>query len=278
VVLAVCLARAGAADETTWCNSFVDSLPYTITAQGHYCLRKNLSTAITTGAAVDIQSDFVTLDLNGFKIGGGAAGLDTATVGVTSTDRKNVIVRNGNIRGFRIAVSLGDVAGASQGNIVENIQADENTLGGILVAGRGNLVKGCRIVSTGNATIDTTSGRATYGIVAVGDLNEIVDNSVQETIPTALTGDGSAHGIWVEGGLGTSIRDNRVGNAVTGTDSYGIHVGTAALGVQVTGNVIFFQEFGIFYEGGSTGTYRNNLLRATVTSYTGGTDGLLNYP
>ena len=45
------------------------TLPFTITAQGSYCLVRNLSTAQTTGAAITIATDFVVLDMKGFKIG-----------------------------------------------------------------------------------------------------------------------------------------------------------------------------------------------------------------
>ena len=60
----------------------IATLPYTITAQGRYCLSTNLSTAITSGAAITINSDFVVLDLRGFKIGGGSAGPGTLAHGV----------------------------------------------------------------------------------------------------------------------------------------------------------------------------------------------------
>jgi len=69
IVLAALMGLAGtaAADETTFCNFFITTLPYTITTQGHYCLQQNLSTAITSGAAITISVDYVVLDLNNFK-------------------------------------------------------------------------------------------------------------------------------------------------------------------------------------------------------------------
>ena len=94
------------ADETTFCNAFITSLPYTITTQGHYCFNRNLSTAITAGAAITINSDFVVLDLNNFKPGGGSAGPATTATGVYASNRSNITIRNGNIRGFAFGISL----------------------------------------------------------------------------------------------------------------------------------------------------------------------------
>jgi hypothetical protein len=89
----------------------IDSLPYTITRQGSYCLVRNLSTPQATGNAITIASDFVTLDLKGFKVGGGAAGPGTEANGVYALNRRNITIRRGNIRGFRRAVFLEDSSG-----------------------------------------------------------------------------------------------------------------------------------------------------------------------
>jgi hypothetical protein len=45
------------ADETTYCNFYIRSLPYTITTRGHYCFDRNLSTAQTSGNAITINSE-----------------------------------------------------------------------------------------------------------------------------------------------------------------------------------------------------------------------------
>src|SRR5438552_5267849 len=90
VLLAVAVfAPSLMADETTFCNAYITTLPYTISAQGHYCLDRNLSTAMTSGAAITIAVDFVVLDLNNFKIGGGSAGAGTLTKGVYANNHSN---------------------------------------------------------------------------------------------------------------------------------------------------------------------------------------------
>lgn len=142
------------ADETTLCNTYITSLPHTIAAQGHYCFSRNLSTAITAGAAITINTDFVVLDLNNFKLGGGAAGPATETVGILGVNRNNITVRNGNIRGFLVGIRLTAPDPAlSQNNLVENNVLDGNTNKGIDVRGKSNVVRNNIVTNTGGSTV-----------------------------------------------------------------------------------------------------------------------------
>jgi hypothetical protein len=200
------------ADETTFCNAKITSLPYTINVQGHYCFDRNLSTAITTGNAITINSDFVVLDLNNFKLGGGSAGLGTQAVGVFANDRKNVTVRNGNIRGFFIGIGLD--GSQSAGNVIENNVLDGNTFIAVFVGGDGIVLRNNLISATGGNTVglDTRTG----GIVSSSsDLVVASDNIINNTFnPT-----GSAYGIYAAG-----VMDHNVvlmGSVLT--DSYGIY-------------------------------------------------------
>src|SRR5688500_16840215 len=93
-------APARSAQSYDNCTGFIDSLPAVIETQGIWCLRKDLSTAITGSAAIDIRANNVTLDCNDFKLGGLPAGAYTDASGVAAIDRFNVTVRRCNIRGF----------------------------------------------------------------------------------------------------------------------------------------------------------------------------------
>jgi hypothetical protein len=187
LVLAAGVARA---DETTFCNQFITALPYTITVQGHYCLNKNLSTAITTGNAITINANFVLLDLNNFKVGGGSAGLGTQANGVFASDRQNVTIRNGNIRGFLRGVFIEDPPNAtpSFGHVVENLLADQNTHIGIFVDGAGSIVRQNQVVAIGGSTVAPYSDY-THGIVGYGAHQLFEDNVVVSPVP-ALYNDG----------------------------------------------------------------------------------------
>jgi hypothetical protein len=105
-------------------------LPAVIIVQGIYCFTGHLATAITSGNAIDIQTNNVVLDLNGFKLGGLAAGLGTNAFGIRADNRQNITIKNGTIRGFLAAIVLID-AGTSQGHVVEDMRADQNTFVGI---------------------------------------------------------------------------------------------------------------------------------------------------
>src|SRR6266849_9239971 len=89
VLLAPVLGAAPARSETTNCTA-ITTLPAVIIVQGIYCFTGDLATAVTTGNAIEIQTNNVVLDLNGFKLGGLAAGLGTGAVGVRAADRQNI--------------------------------------------------------------------------------------------------------------------------------------------------------------------------------------------
>lgn len=74
----------------------ITSAPFTIGASGSYYLAKNLT--VTTGDAISITADDVTLDLNGFTISS-AASPASGTGVLISGARRDVTIKNGNIRG-----------------------------------------------------------------------------------------------------------------------------------------------------------------------------------
>ena len=213
------LAGTARADETTLCNTFITAVPFTITAQGHYCFNRNLSTGMTTGNAITINVDYVVLDLNNFKLGGGSAGLGTNTVGVFSRNHRNVTVRNGNIRGFKYGVQL---IGTFAGNIViENNVLDGNTIVGAQTDGDSSVVRNNLVTNTGGST--TFTGWGTYGIyadysdTASGSWGTSVarDNVVTNTFATDATGHAT-------GGIAAGIADHNIvalGNTATSVNN-----------------------------------------------------------
>ena len=244
------------------------SVPYTITAQGAYCLVQNLSTPVATGNAITINSDFVVLDMKGFKIGGGAAGPGTLTNGVYARDRKNVTIKNGNLRGFFRAVFLEDDSGsftASQGHLVLRVRADENTYAGLHVQGRGNVLRANQVVTTGGSTVFGADGDA-YGIRTDGGAVRVLDNDVTDTRPM---GAGSAFAVSVDTAAGAVVEKNRIASSAP-VASYGVRAAGGA-NVLVIGNRVSGTSFGVFY-GGATGKFRDNLTAGVATPYSGGTD------
>src|SRR5688572_6542302 len=126
LLLATLALVAPAHAETVNCIP-INSLPATLTTQGVYCLKQDLSTPIATGNAITVAVNNVTLDCNGYKLGGLAAGSATRTNGVFAQDRLNVVVRNCNIRGFYAGVWM--QGGAS--HVVEGNRMEGNTYAGV---------------------------------------------------------------------------------------------------------------------------------------------------
>src|SRR5690242_4309124 len=90
-------AAAAAAESYDNCSNTISSLPAVIATQGTWCLKGDLSTAITSGTAITINTNNVTIDCNNFKLGGLAAGAGTSTYGIFASNRLNATVRHCNV-------------------------------------------------------------------------------------------------------------------------------------------------------------------------------------
>jgi hypothetical protein len=161
------------------CTGFIDSLPTTISSPGTWCLRKDLSTAITEGRAIAIDADDVTVDCNHFKLGGLVAGPATKADGIRSFQVDHVTVRRCNVRGFSTGIDLT----SGIGHRVEDNRLEGNTSTGINVRGYDATVARNLVRNTGGSTVFT--GTAT-GIMAWNSV-DITDNTVSgvDALPNA---------------------------------------------------------------------------------------------
>jgi hypothetical protein len=236
-LLVLAWGSAPARAETVNCTP-VTTLPLIITVQGIYCFTGHLATGITSGSAIDIQTSNVILDLNGWKLGGLAAGAGTTAVGIHALDRQNITIKNGTIRGFFRGIQL-ETAGASQGHVVEDIRADLNTFVGIEVDGAGNIIRNNQVVTTGGST--TFAGNASAnGVLVLGSGARVLNNDVSDTFKL---GSGVATGITFSGATAVFAVNNRITTA----------------------------DRGIAYDSGATGKYRDTLTFGVTTPFTGGT-------
>ena len=263
MVLAMAVEHPGA--ETTDCT-VIPSLPYTISTQGIYCLNSNLATSITSGNAITINTNNVVIDLNGFKIGGLAAGPGTAAYGIYAFGRKNITIRNGTVRGFRHGIALLDEYPftTSQGHIIEDMRADLNVLHGMVIIGRGNIVRDNQVIMTvASAAIEAR------GILLIGPGNRVLNNDVYET---RNRGSANAMGIYLQDADDCVIDGNRVGNSAIGSEwATGIYILNSA-DVLVSNNRIAAMDYGVRYDTGGTGKYRDTLTIGVTHPYTGGND------
>src|SRR5688572_4364921 len=100
VLLAPGAARAAADYDT--CTGFIDSLPAVISTPGTWCLRRNLATTITSGAAIEVTTDDVMIDCNGFRIVGTSP--TSSASGIKGQQVMYGGVRNCSLQGFGIAI------------------------------------------------------------------------------------------------------------------------------------------------------------------------------
>jgi hypothetical protein len=247
--------------ETINCMPII-SLPITISRQGIYCLTGNLSTSQTSGAAITINAPNVTLDFNGWKLGGQGAGSGTQAYGIYSIVN-NVTVKNGIVRGFLYGIYL-----SGSGAVVEDMLVDSNTEYGIYSYGEGALVERNQVVDTGGST--TSSNVPAFGIYMFGGDSTVSDNMVSGVI---ATGAASETGIAVN--LNSTVRNNVVSNTTlpsSGVYSYAI---SAYKSIALNNTVSNF-DYGIYNISG--GIYAHNTANNCTTNYFGGTAGGGNSP
>jgi hypothetical protein len=268
-------AACARADETTFCNFFITAVPYVISAQGHYCFDRNLSTAIPSGNAITINSDFVVLDLNNFKLGGGGAGPNTQTNGVYALNHRNITIRNGNIRGFFRAIFLDDNSGSGTSGgsyLVENVVADQNTFHGIEFVGTGAVIRNNQVVSNGGSALSDATGNQCMGVYfKAGAGAQIIDNTILDVKSGTALG-GMGYGIYSSGGHVTVEHNLVTGASMDDTSQTGIRVDPPSASVQalVMNNRVMGVYYGIVF-GTCCGAYRDNASTASA-SYTGGTN------
>ncbi|MDN5780723.1 MAG: right-handed parallel beta-helix repeat-containing protein [Luteimonas sp.] len=248
---------AHAAQSYDNCTGFIDSVPATISTQGVWCLRKDLSTNVGSGAAITINANNVTIDCNDFKLGGLAAGTASLASGISASNRQNATVRHCNVRGFFAGIDFRNGAG----HLVEDNRFDNNLFIGISIWGDNNLVQRNRVHDTGGGT--NGFGDA-IGIDVDAD---VIDNTVEGVFGTAPTY--SLFGIKLIG-AGRVARNNRVrGMAPAGAGlAYGIYTGYAR--ITFDGNHVI-SEATISGTGirGATSYCRNNTVAGFTTAASG---------
>jgi hypothetical protein len=189
---------AQAAEDSDACTGTIAALPATISTPGTWCLTHDLATAMTTGIAIWIEADDVTLDCNQHGIDSVSA--TTHPVGVQAQGRRGITVRHCRFRAFSPAVFLTSSA-ASAAHLVEDNRVDASRDTALMVDGDGTVVRRNHVVNT----VAAVPGRFAYGILASGNV-DVLDNDV-----AGVTADsGMAVGISTRGNHGGSVRGNRV--------------------------------------------------------------------
>ena len=290
----IMLFSSTAQAETTQCTS-ITTIPTTITTQGIYCLNGNLAGSLAGGSAILINTNNVTIDMNGFKLGNLAAGAGTEATGIYASQKKNITIRNGSIRGFYFGIYLHDYSPdtTSSGHLVEDVRFDGNTTVGIFVRGTGNIIRNNQVVKTGGSTVSADA----YGILTYGPGVRVLNNDIIDVAGSSSP----SHAIYIAPGEGSVVAGNRISNVTsTSSHAYGVYLRTSsgsvvegnrisnvspgvtgsAAGIQLdyTSNNITVSDnriagvasLGIAYVRSSSGIYMNNTVSGATTPFAGG--------
>ena len=213
-------APASAATSYDSCTGFITAVPVVISGQGTWCLKQDLATPIGSGAAVTVANHNVTIDCNGFKLGGLAAGMGTQTVGVLSEGRLNTAVRGCRIRGFLTGVKL---VGGGAGHLVEDNVIEASTHTAVDIAGDGSVFRRNRVLDTGGSTVYQYSALALKLEGAV----DVLDNDISDVASYAADAGWDSYntyGILAGTGRNVVIAGNRIRGLRSGTSGVPIAI------------------------------------------------------
>lgn len=164
----------------------ITGVPYTISSPGFYYLGSNLSISISSGSAISVNADNVTLDLMGFELINTAAGVGSSN-GILMSGRSNVEIRNGTVRGFLVGI-YEDASQTGAKHRISNIRAVANWYG-IWLEGQDHQVNACTgangqigiFIGSGMITGSVATNNAVHGIEMLGTgslINNIANNNV----------------------------------------------------------------------------------------------------
>jgi hypothetical protein len=215
--------------------------PILICHSGSYRLAANLNVSAVNTDAIDITTDNVTLDLNGFTISGPAVCVGPPVQCTNVGTGKGVLsqfrgttVRNGTVRGFGTGLILGSMA------VADSVRAESNSdanFGGILVGDglvihcTANLNAGSGIIGGTVVSFNSATSNGTFGILGGATVsNNTVSFNGLDGIHDAFTmlfntswdnlGAGITTGFVEAGYMGNVVLGNQ-GGTISGGQSLG---------------------------------------------------------
>jgi Ca2+-binding RTX toxin-like protein len=245
--------------------STISTVPFVISTPGTYTLTQNLVFSGTSGAAIEIRSSGVTLNLNGFSIIGSGVPETTAT-GISATNCSNITIANGSVSGFMYGVRLTDTSSGAAtygGHSILQMSVSDCTFRGIQVLGPNSLIEDCQVSRIFGTSVYANAFAC--GIESMGPNGRITSNDVREIYPG---GTGEGLGIAVSNnGIGTVVANNTIVNSKVGAlSSFGIWVGGAS-SVLADGNVISNYVYGQGWSSTNSGEIRNNSIFGSSRPY-----------
>jgi parallel beta-helix repeat protein len=250
-------------------------LPLTITQRGSYYLTQDVNFTDTAHHAITVGCNDVTIDLKGYSITGPNS---TSYSGIYMDGHTNVEVRNGTVRDFHNGISEDSFNG--RGHRVINIRAVSNTIGGIYLVSRGDLVKDCTAVENTNGiyagygctvTGNTASKNGYNGIhaqrgctVTGNTASNNGNNGIDAQDGCTVTGNTASDN--TRDGIGINSYCNVIGNDCyangNGGDGAGIHANSN--NNRIEGNHVSANDRGIDVDSGNNLIVKNSAVVNTT--------------
>ncbi len=200
--------------------TLIENLPYRIEKPGRYKIGKDLEYSATTGAAVRIDADDVSLDFAGNTISG-TAGDGTSAIGISAMDRKNLKIMGGTVRGFYFGIDIRASSRdepKSSGHVVSRMRLDQNRYFGIRLEGTASKIEQCRITSTGGST--KPGHTIPHGVRLVGAKNVLRDCCIRDMILKRFAdGKGEIVAVHFDAAQGSVMENNLIVELSQATDS-----------------------------------------------------------
>jgi hypothetical protein len=244
----------------------ISSAPFVISTSGSYYLTTNLN--VTSGNAITINANQVTLDLNGFTI----SSVEASPTGVgillaSPAGSSDITIRNGHITGSvtnngDIYSGHGFVSGISYTtNAPNNVRVSDVSVSGCLSNGiflsfASSMVESCTVQTVGNIGIDAdvVSHSTALSCGLFGILADAISDSHGESY-------GNGSGVYAYGSVnncyGYSAGSSGI-YAATANNCYGY----SNIGAGVTANIAnncygfsFGGGYGIYVSGSAMGCY-----------------------
>ena len=208
----------------------ITSVPYTISSPGLYCLAKNLAYSPTTGNAITIEADNVTLDLMGFTLSGPGKTSGNNKGIYVGVNSDSVEIRNGCVTGFG---NRGIYAYGEEIRLIGLRVRDNGSLGADLL-GYYDQVLGCSFLNNGSAGVQTGINCLVKGNLAAGNGGSgITANSGSSLLDNACSDNG---GYGLGAGSGCTVKGNTCqGNTEAGiyTADHCLIINNASQGITV---------------------------------------------
>ncbi len=161
--------------------------PIEITEPGHYVLMSDL-TGVSAASGIEIQTNDVTIDLNGFAMRGVPGSIDAIRVpGIAN----NITIRNGIVKDWR---GNGLQLSNGQNCIVEDVLAENNVFAGI-ASGTNSIVRNCVSIQNGGQGILVDNASTVIGCTTSFNAGDGINGSQGVTIESCTSYENLSFGI-----------------------------------------------------------------------------------